>query len=274
MDTIVAIATPYGVGGIAVVRLSGPDAFDIADRVWKGRSLGEAASHTARLGMITADDSGSPLDQCVATVFRAPASYTGEDTVEFSVHGSKWIQRQVVDRLVTSGARPAEPGEFTRRAFLNGRLDLAQAEGVADLIAASSRAAHRLAMSQVTGGFSARIDSLREKLIDLASLLELELDFSEEDVEFADRARLRSIAEETISMIDRLAATYASGRAFKEGIPVAIAGRPNAGKSTLLNALLGEDKAIVSDIPGTTRDVIDDTREIGGILFRFYDTAG
>lgn len=274
MDTIVAIATPYGVGGIAVVRLSGPDAFDIADRVWKGRSLGEAASHTARLGMITADDSGSPLDQCVATVFRAPSSFTGEDTVEFSVHGSKWIQRQVVDRLVSSGARPAEPGEFTRRAFLNGRMDLAQAEGVADLIAASSRAAHRLAMSQVTGGFSARIDSLREKLIDLASLLELELDFSEEDVEFADRARLRSIAEETISMIDRVAATYASGRAFKEGVPVAIAGRPNAGKSTLLNALLGEDKAIVSDIPGTTRDVIDDTREIGGILFRFYDTAG
>lgn len=274
MDTIVAISTPYGTGGIAVVRLSGPDAFDIADRVWKGRSLSAASSHTACLGMITADDSGSPLDQCVATVFRAPASYTGEDTVEFSVHGSKWIQRQVVDRLVSSGARPAEPGEFTRRAFLNGRMDLAQAEGVADLIAASSRAAHRLAMSQVTGGFSARIDNLRERLIDLASLLELELDFSEEDVEFADRVRLRSITEETISMIDRLAATYASGRAFKEGVPVAIAGRPNAGKSTLLNALLGEDKAIVSDIPGTTRDVIDDTREIGDILFRFYDTAG
>lgn len=273
-DTIVAIATPYGTGGIAVIRLSGPEAIAIADRAWRGRPLCDAPSHTARFGTITADDADTPLDQSVATVFRAPRSFTGEDTVEISVHGSKWIQKQAVDRFVALGARPAEPGEFTRRAFLNGRMDLAQAEGVADLIAASSRAAHRLAMSQVAGGFSARIDELRGRLVDLASLLELELDFSEEDVEFADRANLRAIADETIQLIDRLASTYAAGRAFKEGVPVAIAGRPNAGKSTLLNALLGEDKAIVSDIPGTTRDIIDDTREMGGILFRFYDTAG
>lgn len=274
MQTIVAISTPYGTGGIAVVRLSGSDALEIADRAWRGKPLSSVPSHTAHLGTITADDSGAPLDQAVATVFRAPNSFTGEDTVEFSVHGSKWIQRQVVERLVSLGAVPAGPGEFTQRAFMNGRMDLAQAEGVADLIAASSRAAHRLAMSQVSGGFSTRLNQLRERLIELASLLELELDFSEEDVEFADRTRLREIADETLALIERLVSTYDAGRAFKEGVPVAIAGRPNAGKSTLLNALLGEDKAIVSDVPGTTRDVIEDTREINGILFRFYDTAG
>ncbi len=274
MQTIVAISTPYGTGGIAVVRLSGSDALEIADRAWRGKPLSSVPSHTAHLGTITADDSGAALDQAVATVFRAPNSFTGEDTVEFSVHGSKWIQRQVVERLVSLGAVPAGPGEFTQRAFMNGRMDLAQAEGVADLIAASSRAAHRLAMSQVSGGFSTRLNQLRERLIELASLLELELDFSEEDVEFADRTRLREIADETLALIERLVSTYDSGRAFKEGVPVAIAGRPNAGKSTLLNALLGEDKAIVSDVPGTTRDVIEDTREINGILFRFYDTAG
>ena len=274
MQTIVAISTPYGTGGIAVVRLSGSDALEIADRAWRGKPLSSVPSHTAHLGTITADDSGAALDQAVATVFRAPNSFTGEDTVEFSVHGSKWIQRQVVERLVSLGAVPAGPGEFTQRAFMNGRMDLAQAEGVADLIAASSRAAHRLAMSQVSGGFSTRLNQLRERLIELASLLELELDFSEEDVEFADRTRLREIADETLALIERLVSTYDSGRAFKEGVPVAIAGRPNAGKSTLLNALLGEDKAIVSDVPGTTRDVIEDTREINGRLFRFYDTAG
>lgn len=273
MSTITAISTPHGTGGIAVVRLSGPQAFEIADRAWKGAPLAEAATHTAHLGTIT-DDDGSALDRAVATVFRAPRSFTGEDTVEFSVHGSKWIQRKVVERLIALGARAAEPGEFSRRAFLNGRLDLAQAEGVADLIAASSRAAHRLAMSQVSGTFSSRLNSLRDSLVELASLLELELDFSEEEVEFADRARLRDITHQTLDMTERLASTYAAGRAFKEGVPVAIAGAPNAGKSTLLNRLLGEDKAIVSDIPGTTRDVIEDTREIGGVLFRFFDTAG
>jgi len=274
MQTIVAISTPYGTGGIAVVRLSGPDAIDVADRAWHGKSLASVLSHTAHLGIITADDSGLQLDQAVATVFRAPNSFTGEDTVEFSIHGSKWIQRQVVDRLVSLGAVPAGPGEFTQRAFMNGRMDLAQAEGVADLIAATSRAAHRLAMSQVSGSFSTRLNGLRERLVELASLLELELDFSEEDVEFADRRRLLDIADETLALIDKLVSTYEAGRAFKEGVPVAIAGCPNVGKSTLLNALLEEDKAIVSDIPGTTRDVIEDTREIEGILFRFYDTAG
>lgn len=273
MSTIAAISTPYGTGGIAVIRLSGPDAIAIADRVWRGRPLADAASHTAHLGVITAAD-GSELDRAVATIFRGPRSFTGEDTVEFSVHGSKWIQREVTARLVEAGAVPAEAGEFTRRAFVNGRIDLTQAEGVADLIAASSRAAHRLAMRQMAGGFSARLNELRERLVELASLLELELDFSEEDVEFADRARLRAIADETLDMISRLASTYAAGRAFKEGVPVAIAGRPNAGKSTLLNRLLDEEKAIVSEIPGTTRDIIDGTREIDGILFRFYDTAG
>lgn len=273
MNTIAAISTPYGTGGIAVIRLSGPDAIAIADRVWRGRPLAAAASHTAHLGVITAAD-GSELDRAVATIFRGPRSFTGEDTVEFSVHGSKWIQREVTTRLVEAGAVPAEAGEFTRRAFVNCRMDLTQAEGVADLIAASSRAAHRLAMRQMAGGFSARLNELRERLVELASLLELELDFSEEDVEFADRARLRAIADETLDMISRLASTYAAGRAFKEGVPVAIAGRPNAGKSTLLNRLLDEDKAIVSEIPGTTRDIIDGTREIDGILFRFYDTAG
>lgn len=273
MSTITAISTPHGTGGIAVVRLSGPQAFEIADLAWKGAPLAEAATHTAHLGTIT-DADGLALDQAVATVFRAPRSFTGEDTVEFSIHGSKWIQRKVVERLIALGARAAEPGEFSRRAFLNGRLDLAQAEGVADLIAASSRAAHRLAMSQVSGTFSSRLNSLRDSLIELASLLELELDFSEEEVEFADRARLRDITRQTLAMTERLASTYAAGRAFKEGVPVAIAGAPNAGKSTLLNRLLGEDKAIVSDIPGTTRDVIEDTREIGGVLFRFFDTAG
>lgn len=273
MSTITAISTPHGTGGIAVVRLSGPQAFEIADRAWKGAPLAEAATHTAHLGTIT-DADGSALDRAVATVFRAPRSFTGEDTVEFSVHGSKWIQRKVVERLIALGARAAEPGEFSRRAFLNGRLDLAQAEGVADLIAASSQAAHRLAMSQVSGTFSSRLNSLRDSLVELASLLELELDFSEEEVEFADRARLRDITHQTLAMTERLASTYAAGRAFKEGVPVVIAGAPNAGKSTLLNRLLGENKAIVSDIPGTTRDVIEDTREIGGVLFRFFDTAG
>ena len=273
-DTICAVSTPHGEGGLAVVRLSGPRALDIADAAWKGRPLREAESHTAHFGTITADSDGSPLDEAVATIFRGPRSFTGEDVVEFSCHGSRWIQREVVARLVALGARPAEAGEFSQRAFLNGRIDLAQAEGIADLIAASSRAAHRLAMRQVKGSFSRRLDEMRAKLVDLASLLELELDFSEEDVEFADRSRLLALADETILLVERLADSYKAGQAFKEGVPVVIAGRPNAGKSTLLNRLLHDDRAIVSDIPGTTRDIIEDTREIGGILFRFYDTAG
>lgn len=273
MSTIAAISTPHGSGGIAVIRVSGPESVTIVNKIWRGANLLKAGSHTAHLGELV-DSDGSALDRAVATLFLSPNSYTGENTVELSVHGSKWIQRQVLYRLMEMGARAAEPGEFTKRAFINGRLDLAQAEAVADVIASSSRAAHKLAMSQMSGGFSRRLNELHDKLIELASLLELELDFSEEDVEFADRSRLREIATETLTLIRRLAATYSSGKAFKEGIPVVIAGRPNAGKSTLLNALLQEDKAIVSDVPGTTRDIIEDTCEIDGVMFRFFDTAG
>lgn len=214
------------------------------------------------------------LDQAVITLFRGPNSFTGEDTVEISVHGSRWIQREAMNQLMHCGAKPAGPGEFSQRAFANGRMDLAQTEAVADLIAAESRAAHRLALSQMSGAFSRKLNELRERLIHFGSLLELELDFSEEDVEFADRTQLINSAKETLEIVQRLALSYKSGRAFKEGVPVAIAGAPNVGKSTLLNRLLDSDKAIVSDIPGTTRDIIEDTREIGGILFRFIDTAG
>lgn len=271
--TIAAIATPAGQGGIAVIRVSGRDAFDIVQKIWRGKPLAQCASHTAHLGNILQED-GSVLDQAVITLFRAPSSFTGEDTVEISVHGSRWIQREALNALMRCGARPAGPGEFSQRAFANGRMDLAQAEAVADLIAAESRAAHRLALSQMSGAFSRRLNELREQLIQFGSLLELELDFSEEDVEFADRTQLINSAKETLEIVQRLALSYKSGRAFKEGVPIAIAGAPNVGKSTLLNRLLDSDKAIVSDIPGTTRDIIEDTREIGGILFRFIDTAG
>lgn len=272
-DTIAAIATPAGVGGIAVIRVSGPESIEIVGRCWQGKPLSDMKSHTVKLGKILAED-GSVLDEVVLTLFRAPRSFTGETVVEIACHGSKWIQREIVNRLVHCGARPATAGEFTQRAFLNGRIDLAQAEGVADLIAASSRASHRLAQRQASGEFSSYLNSLRESLIEVASLLELELDFSEEDVEFADREKMRNLVDGILSTLRRLAASYSSGRAIKEGVPVVIAGAPNAGKSTLLNALLGEEKAIVTNIPGTTRDVIEDTREIGGVLFRFVDTAG
>lgn len=272
-DTIAAVSTPPGTGGIAVIRISGPEALDITGSVWRGRPLKGCDSHTAHLGKIV-DEHGNTLDEVVATLFLAPNSYTGDDTIELACHGSRWIQREIVNLLIRSGARSAGPGEFSQRAFINGRIDLAQAEGIVDLIASSSRAAHRLAMMQANGQFSRRLDELRERLIEFASLLELELDFSEEDVEFADRHRLSELADRIIAELDRLASSYSAGKAFKEGIPVVIAGQPNAGKSTLLNLLLEEDKAIVSDIPGTTRDIIEDTREIDGILFRFVDTAG
>lgn len=271
--TIAAIATPAGQGGIAVIRVSGREAFDIVQKMWRGKPLAQCASHTAHLGNILQED-GSELDQAVITLFRGPNSFTGEDTVEISVHGSRWIQREALNQLMRCGAKPAGPGEFSQRAFANGRMDLAQTEAVADLIAAESRAAHRLALSQMSGAFSRKLNELREQLIHFGSLLELELDFSEEDVEFADRTQLINSAKGTLAIVQRLALSYQSGRAFKEGVPVAIAGAPNVGKSTLLNRLLDSDKAIVSDIPGTTRDIIEDTREIGGILFRFIDTAG
>ena len=271
--TIAAVSTPPGVGGIAVIRLSGPRALEIADKVWKGKSLKNATSHTAHLGDIITPD-GEVADQAVATIFHKGKSFTGEDTVEFSIHGSKWIQREVMALLIDAGAAPAAPGEFTKRAFINGRIDLAQAESIADTISAESRAAHRIATSAMKGELSRRLDGIRNDLITLASLLELELDFSEEDVEFADRNRLNELSDRTISDINRLRASFRKGKAIKDGIPTVIAGIPNAGKSTLLNALIEDEKAIVSDIPGTTRDTIEDTAEIGDILFRFIDTAG
>lgn len=272
-DTICAISTAPGVGGIAVIRVSGPQSRQIVDRIWHGKRLESVASHTAHLGSIV-DETGEVIDSAVATVFCSPASFTGDDVVELSVHGSAWIQRETVQLLVRQGCRIAEPGEFTRRAFAAGKLDLAEAEAVADVIASSSRAAHRMAMSQMRGEFSRRLETLRDRLLDLASLLELELDFSEEDVEFASREKLKSLADEIHGVVAKLASSFATGAALKEGVPVAIVGATNAGKSTLLNRLLGDDRAIVSDIHGTTRDIIEDRIEIDGVLFRLIDTAG
>ena len=273
INTICAISTPPGRGGIAVVRISGPEAIAISNRIWRGRSLEAVDSHTAHLGKVL-DSCNNVLDQAVATVYRNPRSFTGEDVVEFSIHGSTYIQKALLDALIAKGCHVAQPGEFTRRAFINGRLDLAEAEAVADVIASSSKAAHSLAISQLQGQFSANIARLRDRLIELASLLELELDFSEEDVAFADRSKLRSLAEQIISHVTKLSDTFESGNAIRQGVPVAIVGRPNAGKSSLLNRLLGVDRAIVSDIPGTTRDTIEDSTDIQGITFRFIDTAG
>lgn len=274
-DTICAISTPPGMGGIAVARISGPDAINITDRIWHGKRLAGAPSHTAHLGtVIDPERENEPLDQAVATIFKAPASFTGDDVVEISVHGSTYIQTELINLLIRQGCRLAEAGEFTRRAFAAGKLDLAEAEAVADVIASTSRAAHRVAMSQMRGQFSHKLAQLRDSLIDLASLLELELDFSEEDVEFADRGHLRQIASDTHDTVVRLAESFASGDAIRRGIPVAIIGRPNVGKSSILNLLVGDNRAIVSDIPGTTRDTIEDTTTIHGHTYRFIDTAG
>lgn len=273
-DTICAISTPAGVGGIAVARISGHNAIEIANKLWNGKALSDAATHTAHLGNIIDPGNGAILDQAVATIFRTPRSFTGEDVVEFAVHGSTWIQRELINLLIRQGCRLAEAGEFTRRAFASGKMDLAEAEAVADVIASTSRAAHQVAISQMRGTFSRELNALHDQLLELASLLELELDFSEEDVEFADRHRLIDLTEAIQQKVGRLADTFSTGNAIKNGIPVAIVGAPNAGKSTLLNRLVGDDKAIVSDIPGTTRDTIEDTIEIGGIQFRLIDTAG
>lgn len=271
-DTIAAISTPAGVGGIAVIRISGPESIQIADSAWSG-NLSNAKGNTISFGKYISLE-GRQLDEALISIFRAPHSFTGEDTVEISLHGSKWIQREVLSDLMKRGARIAEPGEFTQRAFLNGKMDLAQAEGVADLISSSSKAAHAMALSQMKGNFSEELKNLRNQLIELASLLELELDFSEEDVEFADRTKLLDLAFLIKAKVGRLASSYSSGSVLKDGVPVVIAGIPNAGKSSLLNLLLKEDKAIVSEIPGTTRDIIEGTAEINGILYRFIDTAG
>lgn len=272
-DTIAALATPPGVGAIAVLRLSGPRSIAIADTVFRGKRLGEQPSHTAHVGRIE-DESGRILDEAVATVFRAPRSYTGEDIVEFSVHGSPYVQQAVLELLLRRGARLAAPGEFTLRAFLNGKVDLTQAEAVADLIASQTAAAHAVAMRQLRGGFKSEIARLRDELIHFASLIELELDFAEEDVEFANRAHLQVLVGKIRTYMADLMRSFQLGNALRHGVATVIAGRPNAGKSTLLNALLNEERAIVSDIAGTTRDTIEELINLSGVPFRLIDTAG
>ncbi len=276
-DTIAAIATPAGMGGIAVIRMSGAKSAEIAGRVFfptgrENKKVQDLPSRTACLGVIK--NKSGITDEVLLTIFRAPNSYTGEDVAEISCHGSTYIQKEILRMLLENGARTAEPGEFTLRAFLNRRIDLSQAEAVADLIASSSASAHRIAIQQMRGGFSEEIKKLRSSLVHFASLIELELDFSEEDVAFADREQLKKLAAEIMSVTSRLHSSFELGNVIKTGIPVVIAGNPNVGKSTLLNALLNEERAITSEIPGTTRDAIEDELVIGGYLFRLTDTAG
>ena len=270
--TICALSTPAGMGGIAVVRVSGKDAISLACKTFS-KDLTQVASHQAVFGRMK-DSDGTVIDECIATVFLAPGTYTGEDTVEISVHGSTFIQSEAVRALLDAGCRHAGPGEFTARAFLNGKMDLTQAEAVGDLIASEHAGAHRLAMDQLRGGFAKEINALRTELIGFAGLLELELDFAEEDVEFADRERFDLLLGDLLERIGALADSFRKGNAIRDGIPVAILGAPNGGKSTLLNALLGDDRAIVSPTAGTTRDTIEDTCILGSTKFRFIDTAG
>ena len=270
-DTICAPATPAGKGGVSIVRVSGPQALAAAVAIG-GKVVSAMASHTLRLA--TLRDSEGIIDQAVVSYYKAPHSYTGEDVVEFSVHGSPYIVQRLMQALFALGVRLAEAGEFTKRAFLNGRMDLSQAEAVADLISGETKAAHDLALRQLRGGFSSGIETLRLKLLEFVSLVELELDFGEEDVEFADRSQLRDLLKELGLKVDSMRASFRLGNAIKEGIPVAIIGKPNAGKSTLINALLHEERALVSDVPGTTRDTIEEVWYIGGMKFRFIDTAG
>ena len=273
-DTIVAPATVPGSGAISIVRISGPRALEAVSAVVSfNRPLDDAPGYSIRYGTALQDD-GSILDEVLVSVFRAPHSYTGEDAAEISCHASRYVVETLLQRLCDAGARAAEPGEFTRRAFVNGKMDLAQAEAVADVIQSDNAAAHRVAMNQLRGGYSSRLKELRDKLLEVTALMELELDFSEEDVEFADRSRLVSLVEETLAHIRTLTDSFRLGNAIKTGIPVAIVGATNTGKSTLLNALLGEDRAIVSDIAGTTRDTVEETFNINGTVFRLIDTAG
>ena len=274
-DTICAPATVPGTGAISVIRLSGPEALSIADKVIRCRrgNISDAKGYTIRFGEVL-DDTGALIDEVLTSVFRAPHSYTGENSVEISCHASSYIVSRIMELLYAAGARSAEPGEFTQRAYLNGKMDLAQAEAVADVIASQNAAAHRIAFKQMKGGFSSELRDMRGELLELVSLMELELDFSEEEVEFADRSRLDTLLEQITAHVSRLIDSFRLGNAIKNGVPVAIAGATNTGKSTLLNALLGEDRAIVSDVHGTTRDTIEETLNIDGVLFRFIDTAG
>ncbi|WP_028297038.1 tRNA uridine-5-carboxymethylaminomethyl(34) synthesis GTPase MnmE [Olivibacter sitiensis] len=271
-DTIVALATPPGSGAIGVIRLSGPEAIAICNQVFKGKDLAQQPSHTIHFGTIR--DGDEIIDEVLVSLFIAPHSYTKEDVVEVSTHGSNYIIERIIKLFIKHGARGAKAGEFTLRAFLNGAMDLSQAEAVADLIASNSAASHQVAMQQMRGGFSNELKQLREQLIHFASMIELELDFSEEDVEFANRAQLKELVLQIDRVLQKLIASFEQGNVLKNGVPVVIAGKPNVGKSTLLNALLNEERAIVSDIAGTTRDSIEDEINIKGVTFRFIDTAG
>lgn len=271
-DTIVALATPAGTGAIGIIRLSGPEAISIANSVFIGKDLTKQASHTLHFGKIM--NGNVVVDEVLASIFVAPHSYTKENSVEFSCHGSAYIIAQIIKLLISKGARMAKAGEFTMRAFLNGQLDLSQAEAVADLIASQNAASHQIAMNQMRGGFSSELQALRSELINFASLVELELDFSEEDVEFANREQMKNLILQILKVINRLIGSFELGNVIKNGIPVVIAGKPNVGKSTLLNALLNEERAIVSEIAGTTRDTIEDEVSLQGLRFRFIDTAG
>lgn len=272
-DTIVALATPPGVGAIGVIRLSGKEALTICNAFFHGKDLEKQDSHTIHFGTIR-DEKGNILDEVLVSLFIAPKSYTKENVVEISCHGSNYIIQSIIQLFIRNGARSAQRGEFTMRAFLNGQLDLSQAEAVADLIASDSESSHQLALAQMRGGFSQEIAKLRQELIDFASLIELELDFGEEDVEFANRDKLKDLVERIRKLLARLIDSFTLGNVLKNGVQTVIAGRPNAGKSTLLNALLNEERAIVSDIAGTTRDTIEENLNINGVLFRLVDTAG
>ncbi|MEX2370737.1 MAG: tRNA uridine-5-carboxymethylaminomethyl(34) synthesis GTPase MnmE, partial [Bacteroidales bacterium] len=273
--TICAIATS-GTGAISIIRVSGPDTFSIVQQLFKpatpGKVIAELPANTIHFGIIS--DGAETVDEVLVSIFRAPHSYTGEDVIEISCHGSAYIQQRIMELLIREGAKPAKPGEYTQRAFLNGKMDLSQAEAVADLIASESKASHDVAMQQIRGGFSLKIKELRDRLLHFISLIELELDFSEEDVEFADREELTRLVSEVKTLVDSLKKSFQLGNVLKSGVPVAIVGRPNVGKSTLLNALLNEERAIVSEIEGTTRDTVEDTMVIDGLTYRFIDTAG
>ncbi|MFM7839529.1 MAG: tRNA uridine-5-carboxymethylaminomethyl(34) synthesis GTPase MnmE, partial [Chitinophagaceae bacterium] len=271
-DTIVALATPPGIGAIGVIRLSGTKALALIDSLFTAKKLSEQPTHTVHVGLLSYK--GSELDEVVVTLYKAPRSYTGEDVVEISAHGSPHVQQRILDALLDSGARLAKPGEFTQRAFLNGKMDLIQAEAVADLIASGTDAARQAALHTLKGGFSEELKQLREQLVQFSALIELELDFSEEDVEFADRSQLKNLLEQAARVTNRLIDSFRLGNVIRQGVSVAIVGKPNAGKSTLLNVLLNENRALVSEIPGTTRDTIEEVLNIDGILFRLIDTAG